>query len=180
MKRSKNIHKHQEDQSKDKEKYVQGTLIISARGTGFVKLQKESSLIFKEVDVIEIDSRHLNTGLHGDQVKVLLHPTKSLDQAQDQRASPLTGEVVEVLIRAKSGFAGILEHKEGSYWLCPSDQKMYTDIIIPKDKLAGAKIGQKVFVVITSWQDPHQPRKAKLLKSWENPGTTNQKCGRSL
>ena len=152
------------------EKYVQGTLIISARGTGFVKLQKESSLIFKEVDVIEIDSRHLNTGLHGDQVKVLLHPTKSLDQARDQRASPLTGEVVEVLIRAKSGFAGILEHKEGSYWLCPSDQKMYTDIIIPQDKLAGAKIGQKVFAVITSWQDPHQPPEGKIVEVLGKPG----------
>lgn len=116
-----------------------GILITTTKGIGYVKNPE-----FPES--IEIDPGFLNTGLHGDTVRVLLHP-KIEDRQQ-------TGEIIEIIKRGKVGFSGVLEEDGGLYFLVPSDTKMYTDIIIPKEKLNGATAGQKVFAVISSWTDP--------------------------
>lgn len=96
-------------------------------------------------DVIEVNHTFLHTACHGDTVRILLHP-KRKDGIQ-------TGEVAEILRKSKKGFAGILEREHDTYFLIPSDLKMYSDIVIPESKLNGAKVGQKVFVVITEWKD---------------------------
>ena len=62
-----------------------------------------------------------------------------------------TAEVTKIISRAKIGFAGVLERKE-IFFLKPDDTKMYTDILIPKECIEGAKAGQKVFVEIISWK----------------------------
>jgi ribonuclease R len=41
---------------------------------------------------------------------------------------------------------------------------MYADIIIPENKLAGAKVGQKIFVVITDWKDAKKAPIGKVEK----------------
>ena len=41
---------------------------------------------------------------------------------------------------------------------------MYSDIIIPENKLAGAKIGQKVFVTITEWTDAKKAPVGEITK----------------
>ena len=43
-----------------------GTISISAKGTGYVKVEGQK-------EDIEIDFRHLRTALHGDTVEVVLH-----------------------------------------------------------------------------------------------------------
>lgn len=47
---------------------------------------------------------------------------------------------------------------------------MYTDILVPENKLNGAKIGQKVFVEIVAWQDPRKAPEGKVLKVLGRPG----------
>jgi ribonuclease R len=47
---------------------------------------------------------------------------------------------------------------------------MYTDILIPEAGLNGAKIGQKVFVEITSWTDSHKAPEGKVIKILGRPG----------
>lgn len=116
---------------------VEGIISISHKGYGTINKGKDNE--------VEIDHAFLHTALHGDTVKVLIHP-KAKDEVQK-------GEVVEILRHSKHGFAGILEKEHDTYFLIPSDLKMYADIIIPSDKLNGAQIGQKIFVVITEWKD---------------------------
>lgn len=119
-------------------RYAEGIMHISHKGIGTVRIPHTN-------DTIEVDHLFLHTACQGDTVKVLLHP-----KAKD--GTP-RGEVSEILRRSKKGFSGVIEREHDTYFLIPSDLKMYSDIVIPENKLHGAKIGQKVFVIITEWTD---------------------------
>lgn len=116
-----------------------GIINISHKGFGKLNLKDEGILV-------EIPYAFLHTALNGDTVRILLHPARK-DQTQ-------TGEVLKILRRSKSGFSGVIEKNNDTYFLAPSDLRMYTDIIIPENKLNGAEIGKKVFVKIIEWEDP--------------------------
>jgi len=125
-------------ENKDLSRNIEGIINISHKGTGSVRINKDNT-------VVEIDHSFLRTACNGDTVVVLMHPQK--------KDGSLTGEVLRILNRSKKGYAGVLEKENDTYFLIPSDLKMYSDIIIPSNKLNGAKIGQKVFVTITEWKD---------------------------
>jgi ribonuclease R len=133
---------------------LQGTISISSKGTGYVK-------VLDQKDDIEIDYQNLKTALHGDTVEVILYPKNH------GRAS---GEISKIISRAKTRFAGVLETENGILFLKPDDTKMYTDILIPKESLAGAKTGQKVFVEIVSWLDAKKAPLGKVVKILGRPG----------
>ncbi|MFA6515213.1 MAG: ribonuclease R [Candidatus Paceibacterota bacterium] len=139
------------EQAKNKnfDRHIEGIINISHRGTGSVR-------IIGNINVIEIEHSFLRTACNGDTVSVLLHPKKR-DGAQ-------TGEVLKIINRSKKGYAGILEKENDTYFLIPSDLKMYSDIIIPQNKLCGAKIGQKVFVTITEWTDAKKAPIGEITK----------------
>lgn len=128
---------------------IEGIINISNKGTGSVRINKG-------LDIVEIEHNFLRTACNGDTVSILLHPKKS-GEAQ-------TGEVIKILNRSKKGYAGVLEKENDTYFLVPSDLKMYADIIIPKDKLNGAEIGQKVFVAITEWKDAKKAPIGEVIK----------------
>lgn len=152
---------------------AEGIISISSKGTGYVAI---GTIKDKEQDP-EINFRHLNTALHGDLVKILLHPKGKGRQA---------AEVTEIVHRAKMRFAGVLEEKSNlevlplsrgktskSFFLNPDDPKMYTDILIPEKFLNNAKAGQKVFVEIVSWSDPLKAPEGKVIKILGKPGDNN-------
>ncbi len=138
-----------QNKQNDYSRHVEGIINISHKGTGSVRLIKENK-------IIEIDHSFLRTACNGDTVVILLHPIKK-DATQ-------SGEVVKILNRSKKGYAGVLEKENDTYFLIPSDLKMYSDIIIPQNKLAGAKIGQKVFVTITEWTDAKKAPIGEITK----------------
>ena len=57
-----------------------------------------------------------------------------------------------------------MEQENYMLFLKPDDTKMYTDILIPKENLNGAKVGQKVFVEIISWIDANKAPIGKVVK----------------
>ncbi|MFA5773632.1 MAG: ribonuclease R [Candidatus Paceibacterota bacterium] len=134
---------------KDSSRHFEGIINISHRGTGTVRLNKENK-------TIEIDHSFLRTACNGDTVIILLHPKK--------KDGTLSGEVIKILHRSKKGYAGVLEKENDTYFLIPSDLKMYSDIIIPPNKLNGAKVGQKVFVTITDWTDAKKAPIGEITK----------------
>ncbi|MFA6520591.1 MAG: ribonuclease R [Candidatus Paceibacterota bacterium] len=136
---------------------LRGTISISAKGTGYVALGDSKN---KGQDP-EIDFKHLNTAMHGDTVEILLHPKGKGRQ---------TAEVTKIISRAKMRFAGILELEKSIFFLKPDDTKMYTDILIPKEFLNGAKVGQKVFAEITSWKEREKAPLGKVVKVLGYPG----------
>lgn len=143
---------------KNPERKIEGIINISYKGTGTIRLRELN-------EIIEIEHNFLNTACNGDTVLALLHP-KNKEGNQ-------TGEVLEILNRSKKGYAGVLEKEDNTYFLIPSDLKMYSDIIIPADKLNGAKIGQKIFVTITEWEDPRKAPIGEVEKVLGEPMENN-------
>ena len=140
---------------------LMGTISISSKGTGYVKVLAPTGVPTEVGNDIEIDSRHLNTALHGDTVEIILHP---------KNKNRTTGEVTKIISRAKIGFSGVLEKEKGMTFLKPDDTKIYTDILIPQDSMHGGKIGQKVFVEIISWADAKKAPLGKVVKILGRPG----------
>ena len=133
---------------------LKGSVSISSRGTGYVRIEGRA-------EDVEIDAKHLNTALHGDVVEILLHPGVK---------GRIAGEILKILSRAKTGFAGVLEKENSMFFLKPDDTKMYTDILIPEKELRGAKAGDKVFGEIVSWRDPRKAPEGKIIKVLGRPG----------
>ncbi len=139
---------------------LSGTIAITAKGTGYVTPLGTIGKKNKDED-IEIDFKHLNTALHGDTVEISLLPKTS---------KRVQGEVVQVITRAKTNFAGVLENENGIFYLRPDDIKMYTDIIIPEKNLTGAKHGDKVMVCISPWIDHRKMPEGVVTKVVGRPG----------
>ncbi|KKQ35957.1 MAG: Ribonuclease R [Candidatus Nomurabacteria bacterium GW2011_GWB1_37_5] len=157
---------------------IEGVISISAKRVGYVR-NKELK------DSIEVDPAHLNTALQGDTVLVSINKKNQISSRSDLGTSRgptssrfdanevQTGEVVKIIRRAKVGFSGHLEKEKDVNFFVPSDPKMYTDIIIPEKKLNHAKIGQKVFVKITDWNDPKKPPLGEVIQILGKPGDNN-------
>jgi ribonuclease R len=118
----------------------EGIIRINSKGQGFVETKTGQS----KDEQIKIEPTFLRTALHGDKVKIILHPYIP--------GQSLTGEVLEILERERTHFTGALENKGGIFVVVPSDRKIYTTIAIPKDKLKGAKVGDKVAASIDVWE----------------------------
>jgi len=146
---------------------ISGVISISSKGVGYVTPMENEK---REKD-IEVDFAHLNTALHGDTVEAAIH---------SKNKNEIKGEVIKIISRAKIGFVGVLEPADAKalagkkedeiYFLKPDDTKMYTDILIPKDMLEGAKSGEKVYVEIISWKDSLKAPEGKIIKVLGKPG----------
>ncbi|PIP04024.1 MAG: ribonuclease R [Candidatus Yonathbacteria bacterium CG23_combo_of_CG06-09_8_20_14_all_46_18] len=143
----------------DNDAHFIGTIRITARGDGYV------SPTGRRDDSVKIDHVDLNTALHGDTVNVFRHPKKTGGEER--------GEVIEVMRRTKDVFAGVLEKNNGSYFFVPDDQKMYIDILIPEQSLAGARNKEKVVVRIAKWNDPKKNPEGEVIKVLGKPEDNN-------
>ncbi len=150
--------KSKDNPKNEKSPYLEGVIGITPKGIGYVTIPG------REED-IEIDSSFLNTALHRDTVRVILHPHASGERVR--------GEVVEIVIRNKMEYVGVLERHQDFYFLVPQDMRMYVDIIIPASKAEGAEHGEKVLVAITSWNDPKKSPEGEVIKVIGKPGDNN-------
>ncbi len=139
---------------------LEGILSVSGKGVGYLRTLEPKKK--KDEEDVEIESLHLHTGLHGDTVLVALFPQK--------KGVRQTGEVVEIISRAKRGFSGVIEEENGVFFLKPDDTKMYTDILIPPANLGGAKAGEKAYVEIASWKDARKAPEGKVMRVLGKPG----------
>lgn len=121
-----------------KEQY-EGSLSISSKGTGFVRI-KEKNI------AIEIPKDALNRAFHNDIVRAEVTYTPQGENPQ--------GKIIDIVKRAKVGYSGTLSFENGNHCIVTNDGRMYTPILIPQDKLGGATQGDKVFCRIDSWPDP--------------------------
>lgn len=119
----------------------EGTINISTKGVGYVKV--------RDLGIsIEVPREALNRAFHGDTVSVTV---TALPDATHE--NPF-GKVVDIPRRAKVGYSGTLSFEQGAHCIVTNDGRMYTPIVIPDEKLSGAKAGDKVFCAITDWPDP--------------------------
>jgi len=92
--------------------------------------------------VAERNSMH---AMNGDKVKVQI-------LARRQGRTP-EAEVIEIIERAKNLFIGVLSIDRNHAFLLTDSKILANDIFIPRNKLRGAKNGQKVVAQITEWPE---------------------------
>ncbi len=121
-------------------KSLTGIIRVSQRGTGYFRLPDQAA------NDAEISYDDLGTALHGDTVSVTITGGKTRDGGP-------RAKVLKVIKRAKRGFAGELIQAGKAYALKASDPRMYTRIQIPKKDIGQAKVGDKIFVTLTAWNN---------------------------
>jgi len=121
--------------------YITGKVDMTASGAAYIVPDDGGEDLF-------VAQENLNTALHGDIVKVSLFARKRRKQGE--------GEVVEIIKRKRELFVGILDVSANFAFLVADNKVINKDIFIPKDKLKGAKDGQKAVARIVEW-----PAKAK-------------------
>ncbi len=154
-------------------KIVQGKIIITSKGDGYLKLLEHHEGIdeyFTEGEYVFIDRDHLNTALHGDIAEVEVLGMKRNEKTE---VDTFYGKVLRNVERAKYAHSGKLEEENNTLFLVPDDKKTYTDFVIEKDKTLGAKPGDKVVVEITHWTDHKRSPFAKVIKILGKPGENN-------
>ena len=136
---------------------VEGTIRVTAKGVGYVEIEGMK-------DDIEIAPAQLHTALDYDRVEIVLY-----SKIEGQRQQ---GEVVNILLRNKTAFTGVINKENGTFFLFPDDQKMYRPILIPEGNLNGAQHGDKAYVEMTKWtssrHDPLGSVKSVLGKANEH------------
>lgn len=142
------------------ERIVEGTLSVNTRGVGFLR-QDDSD------DRLRIESNDLGTALNGDRVRVCLLPPLAKNE--------LRGEVIEILLRNKVEYVGVIKKTGSLYFLDAQDIKMHREINIHENNLNGARVGEKVLVRmhVSEWTNPKQNPEGEVIRVIGAPGDNN-------
>ena len=138
-------------EEKHSKQYREGRVMVTAKGGGFVDSGDE------KIDDIKIEPAFLGTTFHGDTVRVLVYTGKD-------KYGRTTGEVVEVLVRARENFVATLRKEEDIYFAKAQNTRIHVDFIIPEKYLGGGKVGDKVIVHLVKWSDAKKNPLASVIE----------------
>lgn len=116
--------------------YYTGIVDITSRGQGYVICEDFEEDIF-------VPNNKLNRALDGDEVEIYVYKRRKNNRPE--------GEITNIIKRAKTEFVGVLDMQKNYAFVIVSNQKMYTDIFVPKSKINNAQNGDKVLVEIEDW-----------------------------
>ncbi len=135
--------------------YITGNVDVSRRGYAHVISADISEPVF-------ISPKNLHNALHGDTVKVQTYASRKSKQIE--------GEVIQIIKRARTQFAGIVERTRQFAFFMPDDLRIPYDIFIPIANLHGAKSGDKVIVSITEWSPKSKNPTGEVIRILGRPG----------
>ncbi len=138
--------------------YYTGIVDIAARGNAYVICDELEQDIF-------VPSNNVNHALHGDEVEVYVYRRRKNGQ--------LEGEISTILTRVKAEFVGVLQMQKNFGFVVCQSPKMYVDIFVSKDKLNGAKDGEKVMVEIQDWPENADSPFGEIFQILGIPGEHN-------
>ncbi|QOR73181.1 ribonuclease R [Cruoricaptor ignavus] len=133
-----------------------GIIDFNQTGNAYVKVDGLEEDIF-------IHSKNVKDALQGDTVLIVTYHYK------DKR---IEGSVLEVLERSRSEFVGtfqFIQHKDFGFVVCDKKQ-INTDIFIPKNKINGAKDGEKVIVKMSAWKKGEKNPEGEIIEVLGSPG----------
>ena len=134
------------------ENYIDGVITTTTKGFGFVSVGEDSP---REND-IRVEAGYLNTALPRDRVKVRLNA--KIDTMQQ------TGQVLEILARARITFVGTLDETDGKTFLVPQDTRIYADFHIQNPPEGKKLQGKKALVRLLEWSDPKKNPTAEIIE----------------
>ena len=133
----------------------EGVLQLTNRGAGFVIVDDA------EIADIYIPERAINHGIGGDLVKV---------QITKKGSKRFEGEIIEIVERERTQFVGTIQMHENFAFLVPDNPRIGTDLYIQKEKLKGAKDGDKAIAKITVWPKTAQNPYGEVIELLQNNG----------
>ena len=136
---------------------ITGTMELNYKGFGQVFCEELN-------DTVLIPAPNMNHALDGDKVKIRLFARR--------KKSDTEGEVVEVVERAQKTIVGTVEISKFSAFLIPT-KRMPFDLFLPKDKLHGAKNGQKAVARILDWPENARNPFAEIVDVLGDAGSNN-------
>ncbi len=141
-----------------KSEYYEGTIDMTSRKSGY--------FICEELDDdVYIPFQNLNHALDKDKVKVYIYNKRSSRKPE--------AEVLEILERSKLDFVGVIDIQKNFAFVTTANNKMYTDIFIPKDKLGAAENGDVVLVKMEDWPKKADSPFGRVEKVLGKPGEHN-------
>jgi ribonuclease R/exosome complex exonuclease DIS3/RRP44 len=138
--------------------YYTGRVDIAGRGQGYIIVEDLEDDIF-------VSNKNLNKALNGDIVEVYVFKRK--------KGGKTEGEITKIIERKKTEFVGTIQVQENFAFVDVSDHKMHTDIFVPKNKINGAKNGEKVLVLMEDWPEKADSPFGSVLKVLGMPGEHN-------
>lgn len=126
-----------------------GTVVGHPDGYGFVKLDAGGDDLF-------LSEEAMRAVLHGDRVAV-----RRAGTSRDGRPS---GEIVAVLSRANHRVVGRLRFKDGVWFVVAAERRINQDIVVPKERLGGARLDQIVVVEITRQPTPYEEAQGEVVE----------------
>ena len=138
--------------------YYTGRVDIAGRGQGYIIVEDLE-------DDIYVKSKNLNKALNGDIVEVYVFKRK--------KGGKTEGEVTKIIERKRTEFVGTIQVQENFAFVDVTDYKMYTDIFVPKNKINGAKNGEKVLVAMEDWPEKADSPFGSVIKVLGMPGEHN-------
>lgn len=140
------------------ENYYTGRVDIAGRGQGYIIVEDMEEDIY-------VKSKNLNKALNGDIVEVYIFKRKKGGQSE--------GEVTKIIERKRTEFVGTIQVQDNFAFVDVTDYKMYTDIFVPKNKINGAKNGEKVLVAMEDWPEKADSPLGRVIKVLGMPGEHN-------
>lgn len=137
--------------------FVEGRIEINQKGFGFVSVEG------RDGDIFIPESKMLNA-LPKDLVKVKIKPKRGASRGNTE------GEIVEVVSRFRSQFVGIVHIKAQFAFLVPDNKDMPVDILIPLEKLNGARDGQKAIAIFQDWPINQRNPEGEITEVLGAPG----------
>ena len=149
----------------EKNKYIVNLLIddtltgiidFAANGNAYVKVEGKEDDIF-------IHQKNVKDALQGDKVLIVTYHFKG---------KKLEGSVLEVLERANDTFVGTfqyVQHKDFGFVVIDKKQ-INNDFFIPKNKMNGAKDGEKVVVKMLNWDANSKNPEGEIIQVLGLPG----------
>ena len=135
--------------------YYTGKVDIAGRGQGYI-------IVDELEDDIYVSNKNLNKALHGDIVEVYVFKRKKGGKSE--------GKITRILERKRTEFVGTIQVQDNFAFVAVSDNKMYTDIFVPKNKINGAKNGEKVLVSMEDWPEKADSPFGSVIKILGMPG----------
>ncbi len=138
--------------------YYTGIVDITSRGQGYVICDEFEEDIF-------VPNNKLNRALDGDEVEIYVYKRRKNNRPE--------GEITNIVKRKKTEFVGVLQMQKNFAFVVVSNQKMYTDIFVPKNKINFAQNGDKVLVEIEDWPARADSPFGNVVQVLGKPGEHN-------
>ena len=137
---------------------IEGTVLGHRDGHGFVRRDDNEPDIY-------LSPQEMRAVLHRDRVRVRV-------VRYDRKGRP-EGRVLEIVERRRTPIIGRLLHENGTWLVAPEDRRYGQDILIPKNAIANATVGQVVALELTEAPSMYsQPvgRITEVLGEIDDPG----------